>query len=159
MRPVAWSVAIFLAMLALASPTVAKGPADQITVRGPGLEAPVEIVDPQILEQFSPWTGQFLGEVVAEPATTSISQPYDVEFLLRRAGGEPSVIYGFEYYPAPGHGPGYIKLPSADEEQGAINRQTIIRATDGRWHQATEEWDRVMVDQLDAGAPQGCDGR
>lgn len=155
MRRVPWSIAISLVMLAVASPGFAKAPADQITIRGPGLEDPVEIIDPHILEQFNPWTGQFLGEVVEKP-TAPDSQPYEVVFLLRRAEGEPSVIYGFDYYPGSGHSPGYIKLPSSEEEQGVINRQTIIRTTDGRWHQATRAWDTVMVDQLDAAAQPGC---
>jgi len=139
----------------VASPGFAKAPADQITIRGPGLGDPVEIVDPHILDLFNPWTGQFLGEVVEE-RRASISQPYDVMFLLRRAAGEPSVIYGFDYHPGCGHGPGYIRLPSSDEEQGVINRQTIIRTTDGRWHQAARAWEELMADQLDPVAQPGC---
>jgi hypothetical protein len=51
MRRAVWSIGASLVMLGVASSGFAQGPADHVIIRGPGVEDPVEIVDPLNLGQ------------------------------------------------------------------------------------------------------------
>ena len=73
------------AVVALVAMTaLAKGGVEQITVSGPGLVDPIEINDPEILEQFNPWGGlwRILDVPVEKKAVESqnLEGPYEVRF-------------------------------------------------------------------------------
>lgn len=148
-------VLVILVSVPLGAAALAKGPVDRITIRGPGLDQPIEIVEAWVLNGFNPWAGQFLGDVLEDrPPALAGTSPYQVFFELSDQKGELRVVYAFSYYPGEGGHPGYIRLPGPGEEPLPIdewyrtNIGTIIRSTDGHWHEATEKWGEVMSAQL-----------
>lgn len=136
-----WLILVPLAM--------AKGSPDKITITGAHLTRPIEITDPEILQGFDPWNGQFLdrhsGTITEEP---QIDQPYDIFFYLKDEDGQVRMLYAFQYYPDPSDGRGYIYLPQEGEEWHLTNGQTILRASG--WHYTSAEWDTLMQQVLKA---------
>jgi hypothetical protein len=132
-------VTAFLALWTPVQVARAKGPADKITVQGPGLTGPVEITDPQALDEFTPWGDRFLDltrGIIREPPA---GQSYQVTIEVK-----PQWVYSFDYVLNPAGGPGYIYLPGAGDARYQRNIGTIIRAQDGRWLFASPEWDALM---------------
>lgn len=139
---------LLLVLFVLATPVMAKGPVDKITIEGPGLKKPIEITDPDILSRFDPWGGQFIGTggpLVGPPP--NIKEPYLVKFYLENQQGELALRYVFYYYFNTAGTTGYIYLPGPGEPYHQTNAGTIIRGTsDGRWHKAIPGWDDFMAD-------------
>lgn len=135
-----------LLLVSSMSTALAKGPADKITISGPGLSEPIEITDARILEKFSPWGEAFFDErqgFLAESPVVDAS--YQVQFFMRDQGGELRLSYIFEY--APGD-PGYIHLPGKGDKDYEINKGTIMRREDGGWLYASEGWYDLMRNLL-----------
>ncbi|HEX6385876.1 MAG TPA: hypothetical protein VF177_14495 [Anaerolineae bacterium] len=140
---------LLLALPALAVPAAAKGPVDQITIAGPGLNGPIEITDPAILSRFDPWAGQFIGTggPLEWPPDVGVRVPYQAFFYLEDNRGDLQLRYVLYYYPDPAGGPGIIYLPGPGEPYYRVNPGTIIRTnSDGRWHNAMPAWDELMQD-------------
>ncbi len=131
----------------------AKGPVDLITIEGPGLSEPIQIKDHPTLGQFDPWAGQFLGAGEPLEAAPNVGEPFQVKFYLNGANGQPELHYVFYYYFNTEPGRGYIYLPGPEDEHYTTNIGTIIRGTDGRWHESSPAWDRVMNRLAGAQAP------
>lgn len=152
---------LLLVLLVLATPVMAKGPVDKITIEGPSLAEPIEITDPDILSRFDPWGGQFIGTggPLAGPPP-HIKEPYLVKFYLENQQGDLALRYVFYYYFNTAGTTGYIYLPGPGEPYHQTNAGTIIRGTsDGRWHKAIPGWDDVMVDVVaEAGEVSGFAG-
>lgn len=133
--------------LILAPSATAKGSPDKITIMGHQLAGSIEITDPELLQGFDPWNGQFLDRnqstIMEEP---QIDQSYDVFFYLKDKDGQFRMFYAFQYYPDPSDGRGYIYLPQEGEESHLMNGQTILRASG--WHYASAEWDTLMRQAL-----------
>lgn len=147
------SLFLLLALPALAVPAAAKGPVDQITIAGPGLNEPVEITDAAILSRFDPWAGQFIGTggPLEWPPDVGDRVPYQAFFYLEDNRGDLQLRYVLYYYPDPAGGRGIIYLPGPGEPYYRINIGTIIRNdSDGRWHNAMPAWDELMRDLLRA---------
>jgi hypothetical protein len=135
-------VLTFLAFLFVSPVAFAKGPADKITISGPGLAMPIEITDRATLNRFSPWSDEFFdlntGTLAEEPETNSL---YEVQFYLKDSAGELVVRYGFLY--APGE-PGYIYFPGKDNEGYQRNVGLMIRDQDGGWVYASQAWESFV---------------
>jgi LPXTG-motif cell wall-anchored protein len=129
-----------LAILFPAAVTSAKGPADKITVFGPGLAAPVEVTDSKALDEFSPWGDRFMdlsrGFVANAPDGDTFQVTIEVKPLWR---------YSFDYIRGPAGGRGYIYLPGDGDSRHEKNTFTIIRREDGRWVYASQDWDALMA--------------
>ena len=141
---------LFLALLLLVTPVLAKGPVDKITIKGPDLAKPIEITDPDILSRFDPWGGQFIGTggPLAGPPP-NIKEPYLVKFYLEDQQGELELRYMFYYYFNSTGTTGYIYLPGPGEPYYQTNTGTIIRGkSDGQWHKAIPGWDDVMTNAI-----------
>jgi len=139
---------LLLALLALVTPAMAKGPVDKITIEGPDLVKPIKITEPDVLNRFNPWGAQFIGTggPLAGPPP-NIKEPYLVKFYLENQQGELTLRYMFYYYFNPAGTTGYIYLPGPGEPYYQTNTGTIIRGkSDGQWHKAIPGWDDVMVD-------------
>ena len=137
---------LLLVLLSLTIPVLAKGPAARITIEGPYLAEPIEITDPDILDRFDPWGGQFIGTggPLEWPPDVGTQVPYQVFFW-----GELEVSYVFYYYPDPAGGHSYIYLPGTGEPYYRVNVGTIIREnSDGAWHYALPTWDAAVQDLL-----------
>lgn len=142
---------ILLLSIVPATLTFAKGPADLITISGPGLTKPIEITDRTILKQYSPWGDAFFDSsrgFAPEPPRTE--QTYKVVMTVNDEHGRPSWIYIFFYVPGPSGKGGYVHLPGPDEEGYSKNHGTIIRNEDGKWLYASDEWDTVARRALKA---------
>ena len=142
-------VPLVAGLLLIALPVMAKGPADLIRIEGPDLAAPVEITDPQILNRFDPWGGQFIGTGGPLDFPARTPAPYEVFFYLQNSRGELEPIYMFYYAPGPSGTRGSIYLPGDGEPYYRLNVGTIIRgSTDGQWYKAMPAWDDLMSRQL-----------
>ncbi|MCZ7397100.1 MAG: hypothetical protein O8C59_01135 [Candidatus Methanoperedens sp.] len=122
-------------------------PADMISISGNNLTAPIQIIDPKVLENFSPWGGAFFDErkgILAE--SPPVDRLYDVRFYLKDENGSTRIRYTFQYSPGQ---PGYIRLPGKGDEWYQTNIGTIIRDDlDGKWIYASREWDEFMLTML-----------
>jgi hypothetical protein len=127
-----------LVLLSPASTAFAKGAADRISISGPGLTAPIEIADPELLQPFSPWSDAFFdrqrGVLKALPKTGSV---YQVLIFA-----DSRVFYAFNYIPG---NPGMIYLPGQGDEWYRTNVSTILRGgLEGNWLYASREWDDLI---------------
>ena len=121
---------------------LAKEPADKISISGPGLTKPIEITDPQILQQFSPWDSNFFDlrrGIIADPPLSD--QLYQVLFFFYNTGGTLQAQYAFQY--APGQ-PGTIYLPGKNDQLFKLNTIILRDGLDGHWITASQEWDDLM---------------
>jgi hypothetical protein len=153
MKRILWYLPVFLplALLLLAAPVTAKGPASKIMIEGADLAAPIEITDLDILNRFDPWGGQFFGTggPLEWPPYVGLRLPYEVFFYVQNNQGESVLRYMFYYYPDPAGGRGYIYLPGSGEPYYGVNTGTIIRnESDGRWRYAMPTWDAMIGDVL-----------
>ena len=126
----------------------AKGSTDKITVSGPGLTTPIEITDPQILQQFNPWGDNFFDlkkGLLAISMPPEINRLYQITFYLKQPDGTFSIQYAFQYAPSQ---PGYIYLPGKNDELFKLNTLNVRDAFDGHWIYASQDWDRLMQRQL-----------
>ena len=133
------SLLCLLVLLCSASAAFAKGPAEKISISGPGLAAPIEITDPQLLQPFSPWSDAFFDQqrsVLAESPNSG--NVYQVLIFA-----DSRVFYAFNYIPG---SPGIIYLPGQGEEWYETNVSTILRSGgwEGHWHYASREWDDLI---------------
>lgn len=134
----------------------AKGLTDKISIIGPGVGSPIEIENPEVLDYFNPWRGNFIGVggPLVAPPPPNIKDPYIVKFFVENDKGELILRYVFYYYLNPSGGTGYIYLPGPGEPYYRINTGTIMRgASDGRWHNALPAWDDVMADTIQESGP------
>jgi len=146
---------LLLALPALVAPADAKGPVDQITIAGPGLNEAVEITDAGVLQRFNPWGGQFIGTGGPIEWSPDVGDqvPYQAFFYLENSRGDLHLAYMVYYYPDPAGGRGILYLPGPGEPYYRINIGTIIRTnSDGRWHYTMPAWDELMRDLMAAEA-------
>ena len=133
------SLLCLLVLLCSASAAFAKGPAEKISISGPGLTAPIEITDPELLQPFSPWSDAFFdqqrGLVTESPDS---GRAYQVLIFA-----DSRVFYAFNYIPG---NPGMIYLPGRGEEWYETNVSTILRSggLEGHWLYASREWDDLI---------------
>jgi hypothetical protein len=151
MKPILRNCLLLLALGAalLVRAAGAKGAADKITIAGPGIEAPLEITDPDILDRFNPWGGQFFGTGGPLEYPPYVKNPYLVRFYLENTKGEMELRYVLYYYANPSGGSGYLYLPGPGEPYYSTNAGLIMRGSaDGNWHKALPAWDRVIDDAV-----------
>ncbi|MDX1615473.1 MAG: hypothetical protein R3300_14265, partial [Candidatus Promineifilaceae bacterium] len=145
-----WAPLLMLVGLILAArPAVAKGPTNLIRIVGPDAVEPIEITDPEILNRFDPWAGQFIGTGGPLDFPPPVHTPYEVIFYLENSRGELDPAYMFYYYLGRSGSPGYIYLPGEGEPYYRLNIGTIIRGSaDGQWHRSMPTWDALMSERL-----------
>jgi len=148
MKRVLFKTSLLVCLWLILAPLAAvKGSPDKITIMRTQLAEAIEIIDPEILQRFDPWNGQFLDQnqntVTEEPQT---DQSYNIFFYLKDKDGQLRMFYAFQYYLDPSNGQGYIYLPQEGEEWHLMNGQTILRASG--WHYASAEWDALMLQVL-----------
>jgi hypothetical protein len=143
-----------------ASSGYSKGTPDKIVVTRHGAST-VEITDREILKKFDPWRGQFIDwtrRAISPPR--DVGQTWQVFFYMKWAGrrseydrGDLKMIYAARYVPSREGAPGWIYLPGEGEDFYRNNVATIIRDDDdGKWHQASTEWDAAMKQFLKEGS-------
>jgi hypothetical protein len=132
---------IALAIVVLSIGLDAKGPTIKLTITGPGLAAPIEIVEPAILEASNIFAGSFVGETVT--STPVITQPmYTVTFDLQPPQNKPvRTAYAVSVARDARSGALWLYLPGRGEAGYALNVGTILRdGQDGHWHRPSQAW-------------------
>lgn len=118
-----------------------------------GSQCPVEIRDREALQQFDPWSGQFINWQRGLATTQgNTKDSYQVFFYMKWPGrrsdydrGSLKMIYEVWYRPGPDGESGYVYLPGQGESFYNNNVGTILRENDdGKWHYASREWDDLM---------------
>lgn len=147
-------IGLFALLLTLAPSSLsAEECAQRITIKGPGLTAPIEITDPNILANFRVWTG--LGTSTNEPEGLIVNwaqgavadhppglERYEVSFYWQRITNEgPAYVVFYEYTPSIEQG--YVYLPGKSEEWYRRNVSTIFRGVEGSWFRASRKWEEI----------------
>jgi hypothetical protein len=131
-----------------ASIGLCKGHSDLILIKR-GSDPPVEIKQPEVLNQFDPWGGQFADwKLGTTPPPVDQSDACRVFFFMKWPHrhssydrGDLKMIYEFSYVPAANEEPGYVYLPAKGDELYRVNISTIIRdGQDGHWFRASHSW-------------------
>lgn len=130
----------------------AKGPVDEIVIKGGGLVRAREIRDRQALAGLDPWSGGFFDWKRGPVAAPSDQEPtYEILFYMKWKErhsnfdrGDLRLIYDVRYHPGSEGGPGYVYLPDRDDKY-SVNMGTIIRENDdGKWHRASANLDSLI---------------
>jgi|SRR5689334_11142532 hypothetical protein len=134
---------VALAVTALSIGLEAKGTTVKLTLTGPDLAAPIEIVEPAILEQSNVWEGSFIG-VALDTAPRVSASIYTVRFdvqppeWMRQA---PRAMYTVQLARDARSGELLLYLPGRGDAGYALNMTTMLRDTDdGRWHRPSSTW-------------------
>ena len=135
-----------LFLVAIPRLTPAKAATVKIIISGPGLPAPLEVIDEQILNLSNVWVGQFLDGSHGSPEKPPEGlKPYELSFYVKLRDEEVRMMYVAYYYPSPSMKQGYIYLPGKGEPWYYLNVGTILRAgQDGRWNYASPAWENLV---------------
>jgi hypothetical protein len=115
----------------------------RLTISGPGIARPIEVVDRQVLALSNVYAGTFIGVPAAEPDTAW--PRYAVTFDIQTRDGVKAPAYMLDYAKSRWTGEGFIHLPGRGDERYRINIGTIMRdMQDGAWHRASDEWRRAI---------------
>lgn len=142
---------IALAIIASSIALQAKGTTAKLTLAGPGLAAPVEIVDPAILDRSNVWEGDFLGETldaaprIARPIYTLTFEVLPPEWM--REPARP--MYAVSLARDARSGALLLYLPGRGEAGYGLNAGTMLRdMRDGHWHRPSAAWAAALAKYL-----------
>ena len=129
----------------------AKGATVKLTITGPGLTAPVEIVERGIVDQSNVWEGSFIGKrLEAAPQVTLplYTVTFDVQLPeWQRAGVRR--MYTVSVVRDPRGGGLLLYLPGRGEPGYGLNVSTMLRDTqDGHWHRPPAAWASLVAEYL-----------
>lgn len=135
-----------------------KGAISRIVIRGPGLDQPLEITDPDVLGRFTIWSGPGVGgweeayetpgfddKTFADWRGGAVSErpagmpSYEVAMYIE-ARPPPRNTYEVRYEFNASSDGGYIYLPKRGDELGAWNTWLIYRRVEGQWFHASRQW-------------------
>ena len=129
----------------------AKGATVKLTLNGPGLAAPVEIVEPAILHGSNVWEGSFLGETLDAPppgATATHTLTFEVQTpeWMRQA---PRTMYTVLLARDAKSGGLLLYLPGRGEPGYRVNVSSMLRDTQDRhWHRPSASWAAALARYL-----------
>ena len=135
-----------LALFAFPIGLQAKGPTVKLTITGPGLAAPVEIVEPAILDGSNVFAGSFIGETVGAAPTVK-TPTYTVRFDIAPPQNKPvRTAYALTVARDACTGALWLYLPGRGEAGYALNVATILRdGQDGHWHRPPQAWASALA--------------
>ena len=142
------------------------GPTFAIELRGDGLEQPIEITDPSILENLSFWVGpgtcmrEFMrfdgaeksivkwdaGAVTERPAGL---QRVEVKFHVGWSPESTAAFFVF-YEMEPGSSTGYIYHP--------VRNAIVAHVREGAWRYASDRWNEMIAPIVDEHTTAGAKG-
>jgi hypothetical protein len=148
-----------LVMFSATAVVFAKGTTTRITINGAGLPSPVEVSDPQVLENFNVWSGPgtfangveetegFIIDWASGPVTAPPNglRTFELSFYVKytdRPSSEQTdrLAYIVSYAVDPATGQGYVYLPGKSDEPYRLNTRAIYRGCEGRWFRANAAW-------------------
>ena len=137
----------------------AKGITTKITITGGGLQSPVEISDPEVLNNFNVWSGPgtFANDVegtegfIVDWASGAVTdrpnglRAFELSFYVRYANRSfaeqtDQLAYVVSYAIDPATGQGYVYLPGKADELYRLNTKAIYRGREGNWFRASAAW-------------------
>jgi hypothetical protein len=165
-----------IAGLAASAACWAKGDIKKITIERVGIDAVVEITEPEVLDLFTIWSGPGVG---GWDMAKTVPKPDDAAFIVDWTKGivsdapSPALTYKVTLY-VDGYSPpcnkyevlykvdvtapGYVYLPRVylprwNEEFGRCNSSLISRDVEGNWFRSSKTWDEVAERFLTLAAP------
>jgi hypothetical protein len=129
----------------------AKGTTVKLTFTGPGLAAPVEIVERAILDRSNVWEGGFIGETLdVVPRVTAPIYTLTFEVLPPEWMREPvKAMYTVSLAREAGSRGWLLYLPGRGEPGFTLNAGTMLRDTqDGHWHCPPAAWAAALASYL-----------
>jgi len=165
-------------LLAVTTPTWAKGDVVLIEIMGGNLPSTLKITDPKINE-FNIWAGPGVNGVPLNQAEGFIinwkagvapqpgpdAEHYQVSFYVgcntipddpKCLAEKPHLAYVVQYDYDPKSKQGFVYLPRINESWGDLNGGSIYRgnAVNGHWFRASEAWQTFLEPILDNTPPQ-----
>jgi len=155
-------IAAVFGVLIIFSATVllsAKGSTTKITIASAELGRPIEITDPELLQNFNVWSGPgtFSNGIegsegfIVDWASGAVSarpnglRTFELSFYVNyanRPGGEQAdqLAYIVSYAVDPATGQGYVYLPGKADAPYRLNTTAIYRGREGNWFRANAAW-------------------
>lgn len=153
-----------LMLAVLSTPAWAKGTITKIVIEGQSLQSPIEIVDPEILDKFTIWSGPGVG---GWDMINTIPKADDPRFIVDWTQGivsdhpsgsrryfvsihiegrkPPRNTYEVMYVIDSVDDMGYVYLPSHPKDDfGQWNTFQIYRGVEGNWFRPTKDWEEVV---------------
>jgi hypothetical protein len=127
----------------------AKGSTVKLTLTGPGFAAPVEIVEPSILDRSNVFAGSFIGETVDAAPQVKVAT-YTVSFDVQPPQNRPvKTAYAVSVARDARTGALWLYLPGRGEAGYRLNAGTILRdGQDGHWHRPSPAWASLLMTYL-----------
>ena len=143
----------------------AKGEIVRIEIAAATLATPLEITDPDVVDNFSVWTGpgvRINGQSVYQGpriqsgafinwAQGTVGRPskglprYKVSlFCVFPRQRAPRLAYVVFYEDDPETGRGYMYLPGRGDEYYPLNTSSIVHGVEGHWFYASDVWERLV---------------
>ena len=145
----------------------AKGTTTKVRITSAELQSPIEISDPEVLENFNVWSGPgtFSNDVegnegfIVDWASGAVTErpnglrKFELSFYVRYANrpfGEQTdqLAYVVSYAVDPATGQGYVYLPGKADEPYRLNTKAIYRGREGNWFRATAAWQSAFRNAL-----------
>lgn len=171
MKP--FAALILLLVLPASALLSAKGTTVRIAINGGRLLTPVEISQPQVVEQFNIWSGPGTRSGLRDPATGEWRmtegtegfivdwrageiarmpdglERYEVSFFVKYHGSsDERLAYVVLYAHDPTRNEGYVLLPGHEDERFRLNTRAIVRGVEGKWLRASPAWQAVAAPLL-----------
>ena len=127
----------------------AKGETVKLTITGPGLTAPIEIVEPAILAGSNVFAGSFIGETVDAAPQVKVAT-YTVSFDVQPPQNRPvKTAYAVLVAHEARTGALWLYLPGRGDAGYRLNAGTILRdGQDGHWHRPSPAWASLLMTYL-----------
>lgn len=165
-------VAAFTLLVALQASALvsAKGITTRITINGGYLSTPIEISQPEVVQQFNIWAGPGTRMSMRDTATSQWSstegtegfivdwpagaiahmpsglEQYEVSFFVKYPNSSiEQLAYVVLYNNDPSSDEGYVYLPGHADEWYRFNTRSIFRGVEGKWFRASAAWQRVVT--------------
>jgi hypothetical protein len=121
------------------SVALAKGPPEQVTISGPGIDGEITIANSNVLNAFSFYQFNDLTRIMDEPPQVTGAGYKITRWLTQQRQGKYQLFPWdtLTYYPDPAGGPGYIFFDGLDPSIGGTQGQ-------GEWFLASEDGGRAM---------------
>ena len=140
---------VALALIAASIGLEAKGPTVKLTLTGPGIAAPIEIAEPDILAGSNVFAGTFIGETVLAAPQVKVAR-YTVSFSVQPPQNRPvKTAYAVSVARDVRTGALWLYLPGRGETGYGLNVGTILRdGQDGHWHRPPSAWASLLTKYL-----------
>jgi len=124
-------------------PGNAKGATVQVSISGPGMQAPIHTTDPAAIAPNA-WGGNFaLLDAGPVPEPDRNLPRYQIHLWVD-LGDSVEVKYSVLLVTEPSSGKAFAYLPGPHDRWYANNVYTIIRGSEGRWFRANERWAKAI---------------